>query len=165
MPESIAPQKRFHLQVLVWPILLGLAVRLLVLAFIYPQFLAPGRDHWEFGYEIGKIAASLVAGHGFADPFWTHTGPTALLTPVYPYALSLVFRIYGVYTPASAFAFVGLNCVLSAITCIPVYFIAKRSFDDRVARVSAWVWAFHPYAMLLRLKRKQWKLRNPVRRS
>lgn len=32
-------------------VLSGLALRLLVVAFVYQSFLDPGRDHWEFRYE------------------------------------------------------------------------------------------------------------------
>ncbi len=40
-----------------------------------------------------------------------------------------------------------LNCALSAITCIPIYFAALYSFGERTARQSAWVWALFPYTM------------------
>src|SRR4029077_10868027 len=70
---------------LVLAVLAALVVRLLVVVFVYQGFLEPGRDHWEFGYEVGMVARSIASGHGFANPFWEDTGPTALLTPVFPY--------------------------------------------------------------------------------
>jgi hypothetical protein len=35
--------------------------------------------------EAGNIAFSLAKGHGFSSPWWQETGPTAWLTPVYPW--------------------------------------------------------------------------------
>lgn len=138
---------RSYLRFLAWPTLVGLAIRFSILAITYRDFLAPGRDHWEFGYELGKIAASIVNGHGFANPYWSQTGPTALLTPVYPVILSLVFRLFGVYSSSSALVFGGLNCIFSTITCIPIFFIAKRNFGVQVAALAVWLWALHPYAI------------------
>jgi hypothetical protein len=34
-------------------------------------------DNHHLGAEYYSIATALVAGHGFADPFRRHTGPTA----------------------------------------------------------------------------------------
>jgi 4-amino-4-deoxy-L-arabinose transferase-like glycosyltransferase len=44
---------------------------------------------------------------------------------------------------------VGLNSIFSALTCIPVYLIARRTIGAREARWAAWLWAFFPYAIYL----------------
>ncbi len=44
--------------------------------------------------EPGKIAGSLAAGLGFSNPFACVTGPTAHLAPVYPFLLSLFYRLF-----------------------------------------------------------------------
>ena len=128
-------------------VLAGLGLRLIVVGFVYKGFLDPGRDYWEFGYEIGRVARSIVAGHGFANPYWADTGPTALLTPVFPYLLSGVFAIFGVCTKASALAFLALNCLFSVLTCLPIFFVARMSFGVRTAKWAVWAWAFLPYAV------------------
>ena len=87
---------------LIWAVLTALALRLVVVGFVYPGFLDPGRDHWEFGYEMGKIAYSIANGHGFANPYWIETGPTAMITPIYPYLISSVFLLFGAYSKAAA---------------------------------------------------------------
>jgi hypothetical protein len=125
----------------------GLALRLLVVAFVYKGFLDPGRDHWEFGYEAGHVARSIATGSGFANPYWGNSGPTALVAPVYPYLTSAVFLISGVYTKASALLLLTLNCLFSALTCFPVFFVALRSFGLRTAKWATWMWAFFPYAV------------------
>ena len=57
-------------------------------------------DHFEYGWEMGRIARALVTGHGFADPFEGHTGPTAWVRPLYPLVMAGVFKLPGVYTAA-----------------------------------------------------------------
>src|SRR2546427_10404075 len=38
----------------------------------------------------------------FSSPFHLDTGPTAWVTPVYPYLVALVFRLFDSYSAASA---------------------------------------------------------------
>jgi 4-amino-4-deoxy-L-arabinose transferase-like glycosyltransferase len=132
---------------LIWAVLAALALRLVVVAFVYQDFLVEGRDHWEFGYETGKIAYSIANGHGFSNPFWVETGPTAILSPVFPYLMSYVFTVFGAYTKAAALVMLGFNCLVSALTCIPIFFLARNSYGLRTAVGAAWIWAFFPYAV------------------
>jgi 4-amino-4-deoxy-L-arabinose transferase-like glycosyltransferase len=133
---------------LLWVVLAALAVRLIVVSFVYSGFLAPGRDHWEFGYEAGKIARSIALGHGFGNPYYGgDTGPTAMIGPIFPYFFAGVLKVFGIYTPAAAIAMLSVNSLLSALTCLPVFFVANKSFGRRVARGAAWGWAFFPYAI------------------
>ena|SRR5580704_3423356 len=54
-----------------------------------------------FGYETGRIARSIALGKGFSSPLNVDTGPTIWLTPIYPYLLAGIFKLFGVYTFAS----------------------------------------------------------------
>jgi 4-amino-4-deoxy-L-arabinose transferase-like glycosyltransferase len=128
-------------------VLVALLLRLIVIGFLYPARLNPDRDHWRFAGEAGRIARSVVEGRGFSSPFFADTGPTAILTPVYVYLLAVCFKVFGVYSKASAIAMLSLNALFSALTCLPVYFIAKKSYGDRVAARAGWVWAFFPFAI------------------
>ncbi len=105
-----------------------------------------------FGYETGRIAASLAQGTGFANPFSGITGPTAWVAPVYPYLAALVFRLFGVYTETSAFVLLTLNSLVSALTVIPLYLIARRVFGPRVARWSGWAWTLLPFIIYWAVK-------------
>ncbi|MFZ3213758.1 MAG: glycosyltransferase family 39 protein [Terriglobales bacterium] len=135
-------------QTLLWATLVALAVRLVVVGFTYQGFLDPGRDHWEFGYETGKIAYSIVTGHGFSNPYyWANTGPTAEIAPVLPYLLAALMALFGIYTKTAALAFLTLNSLFSALTCVPIFLLAKKSFGVREARWATWTWAFFPYAV------------------
>ena len=104
-------------------------------------------DNFSFGWEMGRIGASLASGHGFSNPFGPATGPTAWEPPLYPYLTAGVFLLFGIYSKASAFVLLTLNSVFSAFTCIPMFLIARRIFSERVAVWSAWAWALLPNVM------------------
>jgi len=104
-------------------------------------------DNFGFGWEMGRIAASLASGHGFSDPFGPPTGPTAWEPPLYPYLTAGVFLVFGIYSKASAFFLLTLNSVFSALTCVPIFRMARRMFSEKVAVGSAWAWALLPNVM------------------
>jgi 4-amino-4-deoxy-L-arabinose transferase-like glycosyltransferase len=128
-------------------VLAAVVIRMVVMAFLLPEQLDPFRDHWRFGYEAGRVARSIAQGQGFSSPLYEVTGPTAWFTPVFPYLMAGVFKIFGVYSRASALVMLSLDCLLSALTCIPVFFIARRSFGNRAAQWAGWLWAFFPYGV------------------
>lgn len=129
--------------------LVALALRLVAIRFLYRNTWNPLWDHWYFGYEIGRISRSIASGHGFGNPLSVATGPTAWMTPVYPYLLAAVFKLFGIYSRASAFVILGLNSIFSALICIPVFFIAQRGFGRGVAIAASWTWALLPYSIYL----------------
>jgi 4-amino-4-deoxy-L-arabinose transferase-like glycosyltransferase len=128
---------------------LGLILRALVIPFSIDDVMNPARGHWEFGWEEGKIAHSIATGQGFSSPLFGNTGATAWTTPVYPYLLAGVFRVFGIYTRGAAWAILLLNALFSALTCVPIYFIAKRCFGANCAFWAAIIWIFFPYAIYL----------------
>jgi 4-amino-4-deoxy-L-arabinose transferase-like glycosyltransferase len=132
---------------LFWMVVVALALRLVVMSFLYPERTDPYRDHWRLGGEAGRIARSITQGEGFSNPLFGKTGPTAWLAPVFPYLLAGIFKIFGVYSKASAIAALALDCLFSALTCIPVFFIAKKHFGENGAAWAGWSWAFFPYAI------------------
>jgi Dolichyl-phosphate-mannose-protein mannosyltransferase len=104
-------------------------------------------ENFGFGWEMGRVAASLASGHGFSDPFGPPTGPTAWEPPLYPYVAASVFLVFGIYSKASAFVLLALNSVFSALICIPIFRIARRISSEKVAVGSAWAWALLPNVM------------------
>jgi len=50
-------------------------------------------NNFSFGWEMGRIGAAIVSGQGFSNPFGAQTGPTAWVSPLYPYLIGGVFRI------------------------------------------------------------------------
>ncbi len=124
-------------------VLAALAVRLAIIPFVYHDWMDPFvLEHWAFG----RIARSIVSGHGFGSPF-ADTGLSALLPPVYSYLLAGIFKIFGIETKASVLAALSLNSVFSAVTCVPGFFLARQAFGQRVAKWAGWGWAFSPYGI------------------
>jgi 4-amino-4-deoxy-L-arabinose transferase-like glycosyltransferase len=132
---------------LVAMVVVALAVRLAAAVFLYPDVLAPRLDHWPFGYEAGRIARAIALGRGFSDPLFGQTGPTAWLAPVFPYVLATIFRLLGIFTKASALAILSLDSLFSALTCVPIFLIARRAFHRETGVLAGWVWAFFPFAV------------------
>ena len=97
-----------------------------------------------FGWEMGRVAASLVAGTGFSSPLPQPTGPTAIVGPVYPLILAVVFKIFGVYSTGSAIAIRVLQSIFSSVTCIFLYLCGRDTVGDATGRVAALAWAVFP---------------------
>ncbi len=125
-------------------VLAALAVRLGVVAFVYNDWLDARRDHYYFGYENGRVARSIALGQGVSNPLHGDSGPTALIMPVYPVILAGVFKIFGIYSKASAIAILSLNSFFSALTCLPIVLICRKLLGGRTAMIAGWMWAFWP---------------------
>lgn len=127
-----------------WIFAIALLVRLLWVVIGHTYKFKGTDDNFGFGYEMGRVAASLASGHGFSSPFGPSTGPTAWEPPLYPYLTAGVFLVFGIYSKASAFVLLTINSIFSALTCIPIFLIARRMFSEKVAVGSAWAWALLP---------------------
>jgi 4-amino-4-deoxy-L-arabinose transferase-like glycosyltransferase len=123
------------------------AIRVLYLTLAHTYRIRPYDDHMLFGEEMGRIARALATGFGFSDPFRGHTGPTAWVGPLFPLLLAGVFKLFGVFSPLSAWVILTLNSLFSALTALTIWEIAARSFNRNVARWSAWIWALYPAAL------------------
>ena len=128
-------------------ILAAFSVRMVIVFFTYRDLPDANKLYERFGWEMGWIARALASGHGFSSPYFPFTGPTAMQPPLYPTLLSVVFRIFGIYTLPAAFAILSINSLLSALTCVPVYFSAKFALGARAAKLAAAVWALYPFAI------------------
>ena len=112
---------------------------------------APGKlaHIWESGPEIVNIATAISSHRGFSSPFGIETGPTAWIPPVYPGLLAGIFLIFGQQSVLAAATILIVQAILSSLTCVPLYAIAKRTFDERSAVWSTWAWALFPYEVVL----------------
>jgi 4-amino-4-deoxy-L-arabinose transferase-like glycosyltransferase len=130
--------------VLFW---VAFAVRVLYITLAHTYHIRPAQDHFQFGWEMGRVARALAMGHGYADPFVGHTGPTAWVPPLYPLLLAGVFKLFGVYTALSAWTILTINSIFSAATAPLIYRIAARCYNRKLAVWAAWIWALYPAAM------------------
>lgn len=118
---------------------------ILLLAIISNTILAavlPIIEDWRT--EATRIAASVAQGQGFSSPFSQPTGPSAWISPVYPYLLACIFSIFGVFTTASYWVAIAVNIVVHALTCILLYYAAGEAFGPRVGWYSACALASFP---------------------
>ena len=126
-------------------------VRVLYITVAHTYRFRPLVDHFQFGWEAGRIARSIVNGHGYGNPFAPEffglTGPTAWLPPLYPLLVAAVFKVFGVYSAASAWVLLAVNSALSGATAMLLWEFAARGFGRRVAVWSGWIWALYPAAM------------------
>ena len=87
-----------------WMVMVGFSVRVLWIALAHTYRFRTTDANFGFGWEIGRLAYSLANGHGFSSPFGGDTGPSAWNAPLYPWIVSLAFRVFGSYSHAAAFA-------------------------------------------------------------
>jgi hypothetical protein len=128
-----------------WMVLLSFVLQVAAIGVFRQYHTRTGEDNFGFGFEMGRVGRSIALGQGFSNPYGGNTGSSAWEPPLYPYLIGGVFRIFGIYTYASAWALLSINCVFAALTTIPVYLIAYRTFGARVAIWSARAWALNPY--------------------
>lgn len=129
-----------------WMFIICLAIRLVVIVVFHTYRFGPGQPY-AYGHEMGRIGSSIAQGYGFGNIYGMLTGPTSWEPPIYPYIVGGVFKVFGVYSPLSAFALLALNSIFSAITGIFIYLTGKECFGQRTAMISAWVWVFYPLAI------------------
>jgi hypothetical protein len=141
---AAAPERLHAPWIIFWA---GFAVRVLYITLAHTYHVRVLQDHFQFGWEMGRIARALATGYGYADPFVGHSGPTAWCPPVYPLLMAGVFKLFGVYTAKSAWVLMTINSAFSAAVALFIYEIAVRCYNRKVALWSAWLWALYPAAM------------------
>ncbi len=133
-------------------------IRMIVVLLVYRSLPTSCPHFGSFGWELGWVAGSIANGHGFSSPFWPATGPTALVPPVFPYLLAGIFRIFGIYSLHAGVVILSLDSLFSALTCIPIYFIAKSAASSRVAGYAAWAWVVYPFSIYYSTVVWEWSL-------
>jgi len=130
-----------------WMVLIAFALRFGWIVVAHTYKFKTFDENFSFGWEMGRIGRSLAQGQGFSNPFSGATGATAWEPPLYPFLIAGVFRLFGIYTHASALVLLTINSLFSALTCIPIFLIARRCFDEKLAIWTAWLWAVMPPVM------------------
>jgi 4-amino-4-deoxy-L-arabinose transferase-like glycosyltransferase len=123
---------------------LALLVRIAAMIYFRAYDISPEADHWAFGFETGRIARSLALGQGFSSPLIEPSGLTGQVQPGYPLILAGIFKLFGVYTAASAVAVYVFNSLCAALTCLGIYRLGKHVFDAKVGLAAAAIFALYP---------------------
>jgi hypothetical protein len=107
-------------------------------------------DHlsWaQFGHggELGQIAQNLAEGRGFSSPFGVGRQPTAWFAPIVPMLWGALFRLQGVFAPATLWEVVGLQAVAGSCACA-FYQAIFRALGERAGlsgvTLARWAWGF-----------------------
>jgi 4-amino-4-deoxy-L-arabinose transferase-like glycosyltransferase len=144
--QSQPGQKPFR-QSILFIVLIAFLLRLAVITIGHTYRITPRRDHFQFGWEMGRLARSIAQGQGFSSPTDLPTGASAWAPPLYPYILAGVFKVFGVYSALSAWVILVFNSVFGALTCLILYRIGEKMYGTGVGRAAAWTWAVFPYAI------------------
>jgi 4-amino-4-deoxy-L-arabinose transferase-like glycosyltransferase len=128
-------------------LLVAFVLRLATMAYTESFHFPANWDNWKFGFETGRIARSIATGQGFSSPLVSPTGFTAWIPPLYPYLLAGIFKLFGIYSVGSALVALTLNSLFSALTCVTIVSIGRKTFGPEVAAWAGWGWAFFPYAI------------------
>jgi len=86
-----------------------------------------------------QIAANLAEKHSFS---LDNAGPTALRMPGYPFFLALALKIFHNW-----WLIIFLQNIISGLTGVFLYLIAKKWLPFAFAIATSFVWAFEPYAI------------------
>lgn len=134
-----------------WRIILLLAVvARLVIALVFFEF-KPAPPLTEWGFENIAIARSLHDGHGYSSPFFSPSGPTALMAPGYPLFLAGVMTIFGTGS-AAATVIILVQELISLLTVAAVMLAARAQFGKRTANLAGFICALAPPMLIAPVK-------------
>lgn len=90
------------------------------------------------GYE--RLGMNLAQGHGFSQSVEPPYEPAVNREPVYPFFISLIYRIFGHNNQAV----IVVQVILHAITAVLIYKLALFWFSSRIALVASLLTAIDP---------------------
>jgi 4-amino-4-deoxy-L-arabinose transferase-like glycosyltransferase len=136
-----------HLRWLVVGLFLALAFRL-VLAYLSSGFPFDYRMAWpsDTKYVYKPLAENLVLGRGFSLDRIPPYHPSIFRAPIYPFFLAGIYRVTSFSDNAVVFA----QVLLSTVSCLVFYGLARELFADHPARdaialVAFFFLAFNPF--------------------
>lgn len=126
----------------------ALLARLAFMAALGTWEFSDWDDHWHVGWETGRIAWNVAEGHGFTmerepDAAGEYT-PTAWLAPVYPWLVSLPFRMFGSFSTTAIVWILGFQVLVSALTAVAVMFLGREVASHRVGVLAGVLFALAP---------------------
>jgi 4-amino-4-deoxy-L-arabinose transferase-like glycosyltransferase len=136
-PEK-AQRTQSHLRVI---LLLAVVARIGVALVLCEFSRIPPLTSW--GFENIAIALSLHSGHGYSSPFFSDSGPTALMAPAYPLFLAAIMAVFGTGSAAATIVVV-LQEIFSLVTVLVVFYAARRQFGERTANLAGFLCALAP---------------------
>ena len=87
-----------------------------------------------------EIAVSIANGDGFSR---SGGKPTAFRAPGFPTFLAIIFIVFGY----SIYVGVLANIMISALTVIPLFYLASKLFSIRIASIACLIYSFYPLSI------------------
>ncbi|MGB6192156.1 MAG: glycosyltransferase family 39 protein [Terracidiphilus sp.] len=154
MPEQVTQPSRSPRRFLIWVCIFAFLLRVAVIfAAGSGRLTDASDDYFGFGWEMGRVALSLVQGHGFSSPLPLPTGPTAMVGPVYPLLIAAAFKIFGTYSIPAAIAIRILQSCFATLTCFLLYLCGRDTVGDFAGRLAAIAWAIFPLNIFFTVNR------------
>jgi hypothetical protein len=140
------------LQTPTFPFIVAFSLRMSLLWTIHRE-----RDAHQFlffptSHETWNVAWSMALGNGFSSPLAGMQGPTAWVAPGYPWLIAMGLKLSHNDGYAAIVFALSLNCLLSALTCWPIYAIGKKIGSHEIGLASSWIWVFLPTAVIFPLE-------------
>jgi 4-amino-4-deoxy-L-arabinose transferase-like glycosyltransferase len=123
----------------------------LVLMLVFQTYRFESQS--DYGYEYTRIAQWIVSGEGFSSPYFDTPRPSAVMAPGYVYLIAVIFFIFGIYTTASAIAIEVVQSIFAALTCLIMYRLGTKMFNDKVGLLAAVALAFYPPSVFFSIMR------------
>ena len=124
--------------------LLGVASRIAALKVLHVK---PILDFAE-----SELIAKSIATHNlFGNPYKVPTGPTAHHAPIYPFLLSLMFRVFG-YGSTAAVAIIAMNISLASLQYALFPLLGVIAGATRASLVAAFLGALLPWRIFREIR-------------
>lgn len=108
--------------------------------------------HGDFGasWEESRIAASITKGGGFSAAIpGTGDQPTAVATPIYPYLLSIFYKVFGPFSHKAVLCAALTNGLIDASAIIPIFIVARKLAGYEAGILAAALYAIEPTSIWL----------------
>lgn len=135
MKTKLSRRKRYQIVVLI--ILASLISRLLV-------SLNVNAASWPDSESYIDIAKSLASGHGYAYESPTTIAPE-YWAPLYPLFMAIIYRLSG----NSNIAVQLVQCLLGMVSCLLLYAIGERLFNEWIGLIAAALSAVYPFLVYI----------------
>ena len=151
-PATLRDRIAATLQTPTFPFVVAFSLRMSLLWIIHRE-----RDAHQFlffptSHETWNVAWSMALGNGFSSPLAGMQGPTAWVAPGYPWLIAMGLKLSHNDGYAAMVFALSLNCLISALTCWPIYGIGKKIGSREIGLASAWIWVFLPTAVIFPLE-------------
>lgn len=118
-------------------------IRVIIVSFLFSAFFALAFAHPLYeddASQYDQAGWNIASRNGFSLSQSQPFTPTMSREPLYPFFLAVIYKIFG-HNHSSVRLF---QIIIFCLTCLLVYDLAKETFDERIAKYSAFLTALSP---------------------